>query len=232
MNSSVIFEKFPRSESKKKAFMKILVVGANGKIGKQIVEKIHSNTEHQAKAMVRDESQVEQFSNRDIDTVIADLEKDFEHAFDGCEAIIFTAGSGGHTGKDKTHLVDRLGAKQAVDYSVKKGIDRFVMISAFGADFSPSEWPDSMKHYYEAKADADKALMQTQLNYTILKPGRLTDEGPNHKVDMGEKTEKRGGSIPRTDVAEVAVKILDEPSPFKKTYELLEGEQTIDTLFR
>lgn len=211
--------------------MKIVVIGANGKIGKQIVEKIHSNTPHQARAMVRDESQVEQFSTKDIDTVIADLEDDFQHALEGCDAIVFTAGSGGHTGKDKTHLVDRLGAKQSIDYAVKKGINRYVMISAFGADFSPNEWPDSMKHYYEAKADADKALMQTKLDYTILKPGRLTDESPKHKVDMGEKTDKRGGSIPRSDVAEVAVKILDEPSSFKKTYELLEGEQTIDTLF-
>ena len=74
-----------------------------------------------------------------IDTVVADLESEFEHAYDGINAVVFTAGSGGHTGPDKTHLVDRLGAKKAIDLAVKNNMDQFIMVSALGADYSPEK---------------------------------------------------------------------------------------------
>jgi len=208
--------------------MNILVIGANGQIGKKLVDKIHSNSPHDAIAMVRDESQKDQFERRGIKTVLGDLEKDFEHAYEGNNAVIFSAGSGGHTGDDKTKLIDRQGAIQAIDYAVKHKFDRFMMVSAFGADFNPSEWPENMAHYYSAKSAADDYLMQTNLNYTVVKPGRLTDDAPTNKVDYGERTDERGGSIPRADVAEVIVKSLDAENTYRKSLELLSGPNNIE----
>jgi uncharacterized protein YbjT (DUF2867 family) len=207
--------------------MKILVIGANGQIGKKIVDKIHSNTSHEPVAMVRDESQKAQFESKGIEVVLGDLEKDFSHAYQGTNAVVFTAGSGGHTGKDKTELVDRKGAIQAIDYAVQHNCDRFMMVSAFGADFNPSEWPEAMAHYYDAKSAADDYLQQTNLNYTILKPGRLLDESPEGKVDYGERTDERGGSVTRSDVAEVLVKSIDAENTYRKSLELLSGETQI-----
>lgn len=208
--------------------MKILVIGANGQIGKKIVDKIHSNTPHDAVAMVRKESQVGQFEKRGIQTVLADLENDFEKAYDGNNAIIFTAGSGGDTGEDKTKLIDRQAAIKAIDYAVKHRYDRFIMISAFGADFNPKEWPEAMASYYSAKSAADDYLQQTNLNYTIIKPGRLTDNSPSGKVDYGERTDERSGEIPRSDVAEVVVKSLDSDTTYRKSLELLSGNNLIE----
>lgn len=207
--------------------MNVLIIGANGKIGTILSKKLKS-TPHQPVAMVREGEQQMSFKNKDIDAVLADLEKDFDHAFDGVDAVVFTAGSGAHTGKDKTHLVDRLGAKKAIDLAVKHKVDRFVMVSAFGADVSPDQWPESMAHYYEAKADADKHLMQSGLNYTILMPGRLTDDNGTNNVEIGEKISQRGGSITRTDVATVIQKSLDHKKTFVKNLELLSGKMPID----
>ncbi|WP_420575881.1 SDR family oxidoreductase [Ekhidna sp.] len=207
--------------------MNVLIIGANGKIGTILSKKL-KDTPHQPIAMVRKEEQQKSFKDKDIDTVLADLEKDFDHAFDGVDAVVFTAGSGAHTGKDKTHLVDRLGAKKAIDLAVKHKVDRFVMVSVFGADASPDQWPASMAHYYEAKADADKHLMQSGLNYTILMPGRLTDDNGTNNVEIGEKISQRGGSITRTDVATVVRKSLDHEKTFGKNLELLSGEMPID----
>lgn len=207
--------------------MNILVIGANGQIGKKIVDKIHSNTPHDAIAMVREASQQDQFERRGIKTVLGDLEKDFSHAYEGNNAVIFTAGSGGHTGQDKTKLIDKQGAMAAIDNAVKHKFIRFIMVSAFGADFNPQEWPENMAHYYSAKSAADDYLMQTNLNYTIVKPGALTNDAPTNKVDYGERTDERSGSIPRADVAEVVVKSIDAEETHRKSLELLSGPNNV-----
>ncbi|MBK6267134.1 SDR family oxidoreductase [Marivirga sp. S37H4] len=208
--------------------MNILVIGANGQIGQKIVHKIHNNTPHDAIAMVRKESQREQFEKKGIKTVLADLEGDFSHAYEGNNAVIFTAGSGGHTGADKTEAVDKLAAIKAIDLALKHRYIRFIEISAFGADFDPKQWPEKMSHYYSAKSAADDYLQQTRLNYTIIKPGMLTNDEPTGKVDYGERTEERKGSVPRADVAEVVVKSLEARNTYRKSLELLSGPNTIE----
>lgn len=207
--------------------MNVLIIGANGKIGTTLSKKL-KGTPHKPIAMVRKEEQQITFENQGIKTTLADLEKDFDHAFDNVDAVVFTAGSSAHTSKDKTHLVDRVGAKRAIDLAVRHKVDRFVMVSAFGADANSEEWPDSMAHYYEAKADADKHLMQSGLNYTILMPGRLTDENGTNNVEIGEKINQRKGSISRTDVATVIQKALDNENVYGKNLELLNGDTPID----
>jgi uncharacterized protein YbjT (DUF2867 family) len=208
--------------------MNILVIGANGQIGKKIVNKIHSNSPHDAVAMVRKESQKEQFERKGIKAVLGDLESDFSKAYEGNNAVIFAAGSGGSTGDDKTDAVDRNGAIKAIDEAANHKLIRFIMISAFGADFNNKEWPDKMAHYYGAKSAADDYLTQTNLNYTIIKPGMLTDGEPTGKVDYGERTDERSGEISRWDVAEVVVKSIDEAATYRKSLELLSGKYSIE----
>ncbi|MEM9857435.1 MAG: SDR family oxidoreductase [Bacteroidota bacterium] len=207
--------------------MKTLIIGANGKIGQKLAAKL-KNSAHPPVLMLRDQTQVDKYDGQGYETVLADLEKDFNHAFKGIEAVVFTAGSGAHTGKDKTHLVDRIGAKKAIDEAIKHKVNRFVLVSALGADKDPSVWPAEMEHYYAAKADADKYLLQTGLDYTILMPGRLTDGNGSGTIRLGDKIEKKSGSISRVDVASVIVHLLDAKSTYKRALELLEGDLPIN----
>ena len=207
--------------------MKVLVIGAHGNIGKQLVNKL-KNSPHPPVAMLRKQEQVDEYKSKGIETVLADLEEDFEHAFENVDAVVFTAGSGGSTGPEKTHLIDRKGAIKAVDFAIKNKVDRFIMVSAFGADFPPAEWPDDMKTYYEAKSDADEHLMQTELDWTIVKPGMLTDENGTNSIEIGELISQREGSVTRTDVATVLEKVLDKENTYKKTLELMNGKMPID----
>jgi uncharacterized protein YbjT (DUF2867 family) len=207
--------------------MKVLVIGSHGNIGKQIVSML-SGSDHQAKAMIRDESQKEEMAKRGGEVVVADLEKDFEHAFEGCDAVIFTAGSGGHTGPDKTELVDRQGAMKAIDVAKKHNVKRFLMVSSMNAD-TPEVGPESMKHYYKAKGDVDNHLKESGLNYTIVRPGRLTDEPGTGKIKAEKKIKDRGSrQIPREDVARVMVASLDLENTHRRTFEILSGEVPID----
>ena len=204
--------------------MKVLVVGANGQIGKKIVRKLSTNN-HQVLAMVRDTSQVSDMQELGAKAVVADLEKDISHAFeDHLDAVIFSAGSGGNTGKDKTLAVDLQGAKKSIDEAVKHNVSRFIMISALGTN-NANEAPDNIRHYFMAKSEADQYLVQSELDYTILRPGRLTDESGTGSVNAAEKLEEHGDrTITRDDVATTALYVLDQANTHKKVIELLQGK--------
>lgn len=207
--------------------MKVLIIGANGKIGQILAEKLNKS-DAQPIAMIRKQEQEEKFTKQGIATVLADLEQDFGHAFEGIDVVVFSAGSGAHTGKEKTHLVDQEGAKKAIDLAVKNNIKHFVMVSALGADYSSDQWPEHMKHYYEAKADADQYLMQSGINYTIIKPGRLTDEEGNGSIEIGKRISKEINTIPRKDVATVITKVVSQGLFPNQSLELLSGHTPID----
>lgn len=208
--------------------MKVLVIGANGQIGKHLIDILQNSEEHTVKAVVRKEEQLEKFKDSGVDTILADLEGPVDklaEAVEGSDAVIFAAGSGGSTGADKTLLVDLDGAAKSVEAAEKAGADRFVMVSAFQADNRES-WADSpIKPYMVAKHYADKALLASSLNYTIVRPGGLLNDPGTGKVSAGEKLE--AGSIPREDVAKTIVATLTEESTYKKSFDLISGEKSI-----
>lgn len=207
--------------------MRALVIGANGKIGRKVVEKL-LHRGHKPVAMLREKEQSVYFHEIGAETVFADLEEGIDHAFKEIDAVVFTAGSGSDTGKDKTELVDRMGAIKAIDEAVKHNVHRFIMVSALGADYDPQSWPEEMVHYYQAKAVADRYLAQTDLNYTILKPGRLTDDFPTGKIELAEHVQQGAGSVSRGDVAETIVQLLAASGSIGKAYELLQGNKRIE----
>lgn len=207
--------------------MNVLVVGSHGKIGKQVVSLLGQKGFHPV-AMIRDKNQTEEMEALGGEVVVADLEEDFSHALENVDAIVFTAGSGGHTGSDKTELVDRLGAIKMIEAAERKGIDRFIMVSSMNAD-TPEKGPESMRHYYQAKGDADEKLASTRLSYTIIRPGRLLDVPGTGKIQADERiTGDRTVGIPRADVAQVIVAVINAENTYRKTFELLSGETPVE----
>jgi uncharacterized protein YbjT (DUF2867 family) len=207
--------------------MKVLVIGANGKVGQQVVNMLHAHEQHTVRAMVRKQEQLEAFQKKGIEAVLADLEgtvDEIAEAAKGCDAIVFSAGSGGHTGPDKTLLVDLDGAVKAMEAAEKVGIKRFVMVSSFQAH-NRENWPENLKPYYVAKHYADRMLMNSDLNYTIIRPGYLRNEKGTGLVTIAENL--NGGSIPREDVARTIVQSLDEPNTYKKAFDLMSGDTEI-----
>ncbi|MFB9861221.1 SDR family oxidoreductase [Salinicoccus siamensis] len=208
--------------------MKVLVIGANGQVGHQLVEKLKDKG-HQPVAMVRKKEQQKVFKDKGIDTVLGDLEKDFSHAFEGVESVVFAAGSGGDTGADKTVVIDQEGAIETVDNAKDAGIKHFVMLSSMGAD-QPKESDEKMKFYLYAKHRADEYLKSSGLDYTILRPGMLKNEAGTSKVRLFEGGTEMG-EVPREDVANVLAHIVDAAKPENKTYYVLEGDTPVeDTL--
>ncbi|WP_034893404.1 SDR family oxidoreductase [Gillisia sp. Hel_I_29] len=203
---------------------KILIAGATGSTGKRIIEILNSSTSFEPIALIRKEEQKEVFEDMGVTTVMGDLEKNLDHTVKGIDRVIFAAGSGGNTGEDKTIAVDQEGAKRLIDAAKKANIKKFIMLSAMGAD-NPSSNED-LKTYLEAKANADDYLRESGLDYTIVRPGALTDDLGLAKVKLGEKLNERG-EISRDDVAFLLVMSLADPLVKNKTFEALEGREPI-----
>ena len=207
--------------------MKVFVIGANGQIGQHVVELLQDHDQHTPVAMVRKQQQAESFEEKGVETVIADLEgtvDEIAKAAKGCDAIVFTAGSGGHTGADKTLLIDLDGAVKAVEAAEMAGIRRFLLVSALQAH-RRENWNEQIKPYYVAKHFADKMVEQSSLTYTIIRPGGLLNEKGTGNIRVSEDI--RSGSIPREDVARTIVAALDEENTYYKAFDLISGDLPI-----
>jgi len=190
--------------------MKVLVVGANGQIGKHLVSMIQASENLEAKAMIRKPEQASFFENVGAETVVVDLEDDTTpilKAVKGADAVVFTAGSGPHTGKDKTLLIDLDGAVKTIKATEIANVKRFIMISSFDTTRKAIQAASSsFAPYVVAKHYADEKLRDTNLDYTIIHPGRLTNDKGIGKVTAASTVER--DTIPREDVASVILACL------------------------
>lgn len=176
--------------------MKILVAGATGNTGLRLVSELCERG-HEPIALVRSSSDTENLpkgaTQREGD--LTDLEDDVTK---GCEVVIFVAGSGGDTGPEMTDKVDRDGAISLIDIAERTGVRRFVMLSSVGADDPDPE--SELAHYLKAKHAADERLKSSSLEYAILRPVALTDDGPTGSVKLGDDVDPKGKAA-RGDVA-------------------------------
>lgn len=204
---------------------KILIVGATGSTGKRVIEILSNSQSFEPVAMIRKQEQKSIFDDMDVKSVLADLEQDdFSQVVKGIDKIIFAAGSGSKTGPDKTTSVDEKGAIKLMDAAKKAKVKKFIMLSAMNAD-EPSKNPE-LEHYLKAKAEADQHLRSSGLNFTIIRPGRLTDDLGTGKVNLAVKLDAPG-EIPRDDVAFLLIMSLADPLVNNVTFEAVEGEKPI-----
>ena len=207
--------------------MRVLVIGANGNTATRLVRRLAEGP-HDPLAMIRDPAQRAKFDALGVPTVLGDLEYPIDHAVSGMDAIIFAAGSGGHTGKDKTVLVDYIGAIRSMVAAQVHDVRRYIMLSSLNADIHSTS---RIAHYHKAKAHADNHLRDTGLDYTIVCPGGLTDEPGTGRVVASADLKGRGLTS-RENLAAAIAMCLDLDNTTGKSFGLLDGETPIDTALR
>lgn len=199
----------------------ILVAGANGTTGKIIISILNQSQDFNPIALVRKEEQQAYFKDQNIETILGDLEKDISHVFtNGIDKVIFAAGSGGKNVKG----VDQEGAKKLIDAAKKSNVKKFVMLSSMGAD-KPKE-ATQLQEYLRAKHNADEYLKNSDLNYSIVRPGTLTNESQALTIELQKKLNKQG-EISREAVAQTLVQTLDDKIGNKATFEIIKGKTSI-----
>jgi uncharacterized protein YbjT (DUF2867 family) len=210
--------------------MNVLIIGANGKIGRIVAEKMGASELFQPTALIRREEQKAFFDAIQVPVIVGSIESSIDEiakAMNGFDAIVFTAGSGGKTGYDKTLEIDLDGAVKSMIAAEQAGVKRYVMVSAYLAD-ERSKWDASgIKPYYIAKHFADQELKQSSLDYTILRPVRLTDEDGLGTVTLNTVTESISDSIPREDVATTILEVLAHPETIGKIFVMSTGASPI-----
>ena len=198
----------------------ILVAGANGTTGKQVVNLLKASQYFNPIAMVRKEEQQKQFEDEGVKTVLADLTKDLTDAIKGIDKVVFVAGSGGKNVLE----VDQEGAKRLMAVSKMANVNRFVMLSSMGAD-NP-EASEELQDYLKAKQNADEHLKASGLKYAIVRPGTLNNSEGKGLIELSKKFNKQG-EISRADVARTLVSVLNDDAPYNTTFEILEGDTII-----
>ena len=185
--------------------MDILIAGATGKTGPRLVDQLKAKG-HAPIALVRESSDTGALPD-DVALRRGDLTDLESGVCDGCDAVIFAAGSGGSTGPEMTDKVDRDGAKRLIDLAADAGVSRFVMLSSVGAD-DPD--PDSeLAHYLQAKHEADEHLKASGLSYAIVRPVSLTDDDGSRDMRFGDEADVKGKAA-RGDVAAVLADAVED----------------------
>lgn len=205
--------------------MHVFIAGANGQIGQHLLREM-ADSDHEARAMVRHQDQGPELQQLGAtETVLGDLEQDCSEAMRGCDVVIFTAGSGPHTGPDKTIDVDQDGAVRLVDTARAMGIKRFIMVSSMRAE-EPDRGPEKLRHYLWAKHNADEHLKNSGLDYTIVRPGQLTNDEGTGKVRVSPRLDEFG-KIPRQDVARVLLAVLDSNTANRRVFDVVSGDTPV-----
>jgi uncharacterized protein YbjT (DUF2867 family) len=211
--------------------MKVAIAGGHGKIAMFLHGMLRKRGDEPL-ALIRKQEQEEDIREAGAEPVICDLETadpgEVAAAIEGADAVVFAAGAGPGSGPERKLTVDYGGAVKLIEACTQNGIDRYLMISSYGAD-SYAGGEDTFQVYLRAKGKADEALERSGLEHTIVRPVRLTDEPGTGKVGLG-KVER--GEIPREDVAAILAAALHEPATVGKTFEARSGDTPIDEALR
>src|SRR3954449_4897850 len=156
--------------------MDVVIAGGHGKIALRL-EQLLSERDDRVRALIRDPDHSIDVERAGAEPVICDLEReqDLSRFVEGADAVVFAAGAGPGSGPERKRSVDLGGAVKLIDGARRAGVRRYVIISSIGAE-DPAAGGEQMRPYLEAKAEADRRVADSGLDWTIVRPGRLTDE--------------------------------------------------------
>jgi uncharacterized protein YbjT (DUF2867 family) len=207
--------------------MEVVIAGGHGKIALHL-ERVLADSGHRVRALIRHRDQDSDVREAGAEPVLCDLERedDLSHYVNGADAVVFAAGAGPGSGPERKRTVDLGGALKLIDACRRTGVRRYVMVSSIGAD-NPAAGPEQMRPYLEAKAEADARLVESGLDWTIVRPGSLTDAPGTGRVLVTTDMSVRG-DVPREDVARVLAAVLGNPATIGKTFVVVSGDTPVD----
>jgi len=215
--------------------MRVVIAGGHGKIA-LLLERLLAGHGDQAVGLVRNPAHVADVSDAGAEAVVCDLEAasadDVAALLSGAAAVVFAAGAGAGSGAPRKDTVDRGASVLMADAAERAGVRRFVQISSMGAGQPPRPGTDEVwAAYIAAKTAAEDDLRSRDLDWTIVRPGHLTDAPATGRVRLAVPPVP-AGNVPRADVAAVIAALLDEPGTWHQTLELTGGDSPVAAAVR
>ena len=210
--------------------MRVVIAGGHGKIA-LLLARLLAERGDQAVGLIRNPAHVPDVQKAGAEAVVCDLEaastEDVTVLLPGADAVVFAAGAGPGSGVPRKDSVDRGAAVLMADAAERAGVPRFVQISSMGTGQPPRPGTDEVwAAYITAKTAAEDDLRARDLDWTILRPGRLTDAPPTGRIRLAPPPVPRD-TVPRADVAAVIVALLDNPGTRHQTLELVGGDSPV-----
>ncbi|MFB7996560.1 SDR family oxidoreductase [Streptomyces sp. NPDC056002] len=208
--------------------MRIVIAGGHGQIALRL-ERLLAARGDEVAGIIRRAEQADNLRDAGAEPLVCDLEsasvEEVTGLLEGADAVVFAAGAGPGSTAGRKDTVDRAAAVLFADAAERAGVRRYVMVSAMGAD--PAHQGDEIfDAYLRAKGEADASVRaRTGLDWTILRPGMLTNDAGTGLVRLEASTGR--GPVPRDDVAAVLAELLETPATAGLTLELVSGSAPV-----
>ncbi|GGO55456.1 NAD-dependent dehydratase [Streptomyces daqingensis] len=214
--------------------MRTVIAGGHGQIALRL-ERLLAGRGEEVAGLIRNPDHAEDLRAAGAEPVVCDLESasadEVASHLEGADAVVFAAGAGPGSGAERKETVDRAAAVLLADAAERAGVRRYLMVSAMGADAGltdpPAEMDPVFAVYLRAKGAADDAVRaRSGLDWTVLRPGRLTDGPGTGRVRLAERTGR--DEVPRDDVAAVLGALLHAPGTAGLTLEMVSGDTPVE----
>jgi uncharacterized protein YbjT (DUF2867 family) len=206
--------------------MRVAIAGGHGKIALRLTRLLNERGD-EVLSLIRNPEQSDDVREAGGEPLLSDLEaesaEEIAARLGSPDAIVFAAGAGPGSGEARKETMDYGGAVKLIEAAEKNGIRRYLMVSSIGAN--PNAEGGGYAAYTRAKGKADEALQQSGLDYTIVRPTRLTNDPGTGKVTIADSVGR--SEVARDDVAGVLAEVLREPGTTGKTFELAQGDTPI-----
>jgi uncharacterized protein YbjT (DUF2867 family) len=212
--------------------MRIAIAGGHGQIALRLA-RLLSERGDEPLSLIRNPDHAAEVEATGAQAVVCDLENasddEVAAAVEGAGAVVFAAGAGPGSGAERKRTMDHGGAVKLIAAAKRQDIARYVIVSSMGAD-PDAPGDDVFSVYLRAKGQADADLRESGLDYTIVRPGGLTNDPGTGRVQLGENLDS--GRIPRDDVAAVIAAVLVADNTIGKSFDLLSGDVDVEEAVR
>lgn len=204
--------------------MKIAIIGGHGKIALHLTQRL-TDAGHAVSNFARNPAHSRNIEAHGGSLVLFDIESGSLAALagllEGQDAVVFAAGAGPGSGPERKWSVDRDGAMLTADAAEIAGVRRLIVISAIAADTAAPDAPEVFQVYLRAKSEADASVRARDIDWTIVRPGPLTDGPATGLVEVAKTTARR--EISRSDVAEVLAQLVTTGAAARRQFEVVGG---------
>ena len=208
--------------------MDVAIAGGHGQVARRLA-RLLANRGDRVRGLIRNPDHADDLRADGDEPVVCDIERAstaaLAEAIGGADAVVFAAGAGPGSGAERKLTMDRDGAIKLLDAAVSAGVTRYVIVSSVGAE-SPPDDDDVFSVYLRAKAEADAAVVQSDRDWTVVRPGSLTDDPATGRVRI--QAEPIHAEVTRHDVAAVLAAVLHEPRSARLMIYVVGGDDPIE----
>jgi uncharacterized protein YbjT (DUF2867 family) len=206
----------------------VAIAGGHGQIGRRLARLLAARGDR-VRGLIRNPDHSDDLRADGAEPVVCDLESasvdEVASALSGAGAVVFAAGAGPGSGAERKLTIDRDGAVKLIEAAQSAGVPRYVIVSSVGAE-SPPDDDNVFSVYLRAKAEADQALMESDRDWTVVRPGMLTDDPGTRRVRVQEEPIR--AEVTRDDVAAVLAAVVDESRAVGKVLYVVGGDDPVE----